>query len=267
MSTRLRTAGLPAVALLVALGATQADAQFIPYYGKNKVAYDSFSWPPARRGWPVSFFVVTLIFLGYVTAQLAGPGMAGGLIQWIGAPLAIIADAFSYIGSALFVFLIRRAEPPVESHEPGTRPKIRTEVAQGLRYVLGQPLLRAIAACTASSNLFSQIGFGIFILYAVRGLDLNPGQIGLIFAIGNVGALLGALSGSAIARGQRASSAANAAALPTTESLATGPSPWNRTRNRSAAERTGRSEVRKIGPAFGWSRQTWCQSSPDSSRL
>jgi zinc/manganese transport system permease protein len=30
------------------------------------LAYDSFYWPPARHGWPVSFFVVTLIFLGYV---------------------------------------------------------------------------------------------------------------------------------------------------------------------------------------------------------
>jgi zinc/manganese transport system permease protein len=32
------------------------------------LAYDSFYWPPARHGWPVSFFVVTLIFLGYVAA-------------------------------------------------------------------------------------------------------------------------------------------------------------------------------------------------------
>ena len=32
------------------------------------LAYDSFYWPPARHGWPVSFFVVTLIFLGYVLA-------------------------------------------------------------------------------------------------------------------------------------------------------------------------------------------------------
>ena len=33
------------------------------------LAYDSFYWPPARHGWPVSFFVVTLIFLGYVAVQ------------------------------------------------------------------------------------------------------------------------------------------------------------------------------------------------------
>ena len=35
------------------------------------LAYDSFYWPPARHGWPVSFFVVTLIFLGYLAAAAA----------------------------------------------------------------------------------------------------------------------------------------------------------------------------------------------------
>jgi zinc/manganese transport system permease protein len=30
------------------------------------LAYDSFAWPPRGTGWPVSFFVVTLIFLGYL---------------------------------------------------------------------------------------------------------------------------------------------------------------------------------------------------------
>jgi zinc/manganese transport system permease protein len=36
------------------------------------LAYDSFTWPPTHDGWPVSFFIVTLIFLGFVAAQLAG---------------------------------------------------------------------------------------------------------------------------------------------------------------------------------------------------
>ena len=30
------------------------------------LAYDSFYWPPGRHGWPVSFFVVTLIFVFYL---------------------------------------------------------------------------------------------------------------------------------------------------------------------------------------------------------
>jgi MFS family permease len=133
------------------------------------------------------------------TAQLAGPGLAGGLIQLISAPLAIIADAVSFVGSALFVFLIRRAEPPIEVHPEGKQ-KFRKEIAEGLRYVLGNPLLRAVAACTASANLFGNLGISVFLLYAVRRLDLTPGAIGIIFAFGNVGALLGALSGSRIAR-------------------------------------------------------------------
>jgi MFS family permease len=133
------------------------------------------------------------------TAQLAGPGLAGGLIQLINAPLAIIADAVSFVGSAVFVFLIRRPEPPIEVHPKGKQ-KFRKEIAEGLRYVLGNRLLRAIAACTASANLFGNLGLSVFILYAVRRLGLTPGAIGIIFAIGNVGALLGALSGSRIAR-------------------------------------------------------------------
>src|SRR5439155_24970519 len=97
------------------------------------------------------------------TAQLAGPGLAGGLIQLISAPLAIIADAVSFMGSALFVFLIHRSEPPIEVHPEGKQ-KFRKEIAEGLRYVLGNRLLRAIAACTASANLFGNLGISVFIL-------------------------------------------------------------------------------------------------------
>jgi MFS family permease len=133
------------------------------------------------------------------TAQIAGPGLAGGLIQWIGAPFAIIADAVSFVGSALFVFLIRRPEPPAQEHPEG-RKRIRTEIAEGLRYVVNHPQLRAIAACTAGANLFGQLAMAVFILFAVRELHLKVGEIGLVFTLGNVGGLLGALSGSPIAR-------------------------------------------------------------------
>jgi zinc/manganese transport system permease protein len=36
------------------------------------LAYDSYTWPPAHRGWPVSFFVVSLVLVVYLLAQLAG---------------------------------------------------------------------------------------------------------------------------------------------------------------------------------------------------
>ena len=132
-------------------------------------------------------------------AQLAGPGLAGGLIQLITAPVAIVVDAGSYLWSAVFVFWIRRPEPPVESHPDGRRPSMRSQIGEGLRYVWHHPLLRPIAFCTANSNLWGAMFQAIFLLFAYRTLGMSPGQIGLIFALGNVGFLLGALVAGRVA--------------------------------------------------------------------
>jgi MFS family permease len=134
-------------------------------------------------------------------AQLAGPGVAGALIQALKAPVAILVDAISYLGSAIFIFLIRRKEPPVVVHRPdGTKPRMRTEIAEGVRYVWRHPLLRPIAFCTGSSNFFSQVGTAVVLIFAVRRLGLSPGKIGLIFAVGNVGILLGAFLAPRVAK-------------------------------------------------------------------
>ena len=42
------------------------------------LAYDSFDWPPSHNGWPVSFFIVVLIFLGYLGVQFAGRRQRAG---------------------------------------------------------------------------------------------------------------------------------------------------------------------------------------------
>jgi MFS family permease len=133
-------------------------------------------------------------------AQIAGPGFAGVLIGAITAPVAIIADAASFVVSALAVGLIRRPEPPAEVHEAGKGPSMITEARAGLRYVLGNGFLRSIAATTGTSNLFSNILYAIFVLYLVRTLQLAPEQIGLVFAVGSVGPLIGAFTANRIAQ-------------------------------------------------------------------
>jgi len=136
-------------------------------------------------------------------AQTAGPALAGGLIGLVTAPLAILADALSYLLSGLFVFAIRRHEPTPDPHadEHGRRRgSLRQEIADGLRYVLGNRYLRGIAASTATANFFSNVALGTFIVYAVRELGLTPLEIGVIFGIGNVGAIIGALLANRIAR-------------------------------------------------------------------
>ena len=126
-------------------------------------------------------------------AQIAGPGVAGLLIHAVGGALAIFIDALSYVASALAVTSIRRREPalsPATTDQP--RPKLRSEIHEGLRYVLGHRYLRWMAACTALSNLFSSLVGAVLIVFAVRQLGLSAGAIGLIFTLGNIGFLIGA---------------------------------------------------------------------------
>jgi len=116
------------------------------------------------------------------------------------APIAVILDSLSYFGSAAFVFRIRKAELLPERHASadGKRPGMREEVSAGLRYVLSNPYLRSIAACTGSSNLFGNLGFAVVILYLVRLLGFTPELLGVTFSAGSVGALLGAVTANRI---------------------------------------------------------------------
>jgi MFS family permease len=136
-------------------------------------------------------------------AQSAGPALGGGLIGLVTAPLAILGDAVSFVMSAVFVFAIRRHEPTPDRHadEHGRRRgSLRQEVGDGLRYVLGNRYLRGIAASTATSNFFNNLATSTFIVFAVRELSLGAGEIGIIFGLGNIGAVVGALTADRLAR-------------------------------------------------------------------
>jgi MFS family permease len=124
-------------------------------------------------------------------AQLVGPGAAGVLVGVLTAPVAILADSISFLASAGFIFGIRRQEPEPERHE---QQSMRRELMEGLRYVLGHKFWRPITATVALSNFFGTVGFSIFLVYAVRELGMSAETIGLVFAVGNLGWLLGALA-------------------------------------------------------------------------
>ena len=134
-------------------------------------------------------------------AQLAGPALAGILIQVLKAPLAILLDAISFLVSGLFVLAIRKREA-VPDREPGRSPLhgMRAELSEGVRYVFGHRYLRWIAASTATFNFFGSMTGAIFLVYAVRELGLSAGTIGIIFAIANVGYLAGAIITNRVSR-------------------------------------------------------------------
>ena len=125
-------------------------------------------------------------------AQVAGPTVGGVLVQALTAPYAILVDAATYLWSAVWVGSIRSREPRPE-RAPDRH--LGREMKEGLAFVLGNRLLRAITACTATANLFSNVAMTVFVvlLASKDGLNLSAGTIGLLFSATAVGGLLGAM--------------------------------------------------------------------------
>jgi MFS family permease len=129
-------------------------------------------------------------------SQIAGPSLGGVLIQVLTAPYAVLVDAASFLWSAAWVAAIRaRAEKPLRSKETD----LRREIGEGVRFVLGNPLLRAIALCTGTSNLFSSIAEAVIYVLLARQLHLSAGWIGLISSTSAVGGLIGARMATRVA--------------------------------------------------------------------
>jgi MFS family permease len=122
-------------------------------------------------------------------ADVAGPGLAGLLISWLTAPVALIVDACSYALSALSLLMIRRAEP---RPDPALRRPVMAELRDGLRWVFGTPVLRALALIGCCCNFSMITVWTMFLLYATNDLQLGAQTLGLIFATASAGGLIGA---------------------------------------------------------------------------
>jgi len=138
-------------------------------------------------------------------AQTAGPGVGGLLVQWIGAAASVTADAASFVVSALLIRTIRAQEPPVAPPDETTS-RLRAlggEIREGLRYVLHHRVLRMIAGSTATSNYFASMTAAVYLVYAVRERHYSAGLIGLVFTLGNIGVLAGAVTAARLTRALR----------------------------------------------------------------
>ena len=129
-------------------------------------------------------------------ATVAGPAISGILIQLFSAPLALLADAFSYLGSVFFLRRITAPEPPIE-REPGT---LRQQLTSGLAFIFGDSIMRPTLLSAGTLNLFNYCFQALFILYATVYLRVEPGLLGLALGAGAVGGVIGALIASRVGR-------------------------------------------------------------------
>lgn len=131
----------------------------------------------------------SLIYASRALSFVGGPSLGGLLVQSLTAPFAILADAISFLGSAL---LLRgtAAEDPGRAHG-GARGR-DTAVLAGITFIARSPIVRACLCAAATINLFSFGFLALFVLYAVRELHVEPGLLGVVLGAGAVGGLLGA---------------------------------------------------------------------------
>ena len=134
-------------------------------------------------------------------SQIAGPAVAGFLIQFIGGARAVAIDAVSFLVSALALALIRKPELEPQPGTAAGKTGFIPEMREGIDVVFKNPILWRIAGCTATTNLGSNMIFGaVFLIFAYHDLHLTAAVVGIIFAISSGGWLVGAFYASWAAR-------------------------------------------------------------------
>ncbi|MFF8715048.1 MFS transporter [Streptomyces sp. NPDC015184] len=122
--------------------------------------------------------------------SIGGPATAGPLVGWIGAPATLLVSSVGMAASGVLAFRIRKRE---QKPETGRRPRLRQDVGEGLRFVLGHPVLRATMAGDAVFNLSLVMYQTMLLVFLKRELGLGSFGIGLVLSGMGCGALLGAL--------------------------------------------------------------------------
>ncbi len=123
-------------------------------------------------------------------ANIAGRGAGGFMVQLLTAPLAILGGALAYLASACGLTGMARHHARTKPSAAGRR--LRTEIADGLRHVFGTRELRALALTATLTNLGAQMVNAMLPVLFSRELHLSAGALGLYWAAGGVGILLGA---------------------------------------------------------------------------
>ena len=129
-------------------------------------------------------------------SSVGGPAIGGALVQVLGAPLALVADAFSFLGSALFLGRISATEPPIE-RDPGS---VRSQLMTGLRFIARDPVISPTLLSVGTLNFFNYCFQALLYLYVLDRLGVEPGVFGFALGAGAVGAVLGAITASGIGR-------------------------------------------------------------------
>jgi hypothetical protein len=124
------------------------------------------------------------------SGQVAGPGIGGLLVSLTGAAAVVLVDAATFAVSAATLFAIRSRERATSGS--ARRPRLRTQITEGLAFVVGNRVLRAFAVSSGLSNFGFAVASAVNVVFMSRTLGLSAAGIGLIVSAGSVMVMAGA---------------------------------------------------------------------------
>ncbi|MBE1589324.1 MFS transporter [Nonomuraea angiospora] len=130
-------------------------------------------------------------------SDIAGRSTAGVLVQLIGAPLAVLVDALSYLWSAAWLRGV--PEPPPVAASPAREP-VRRQIVAGVRFLFGNAVLVAALIQGTLANLAFPLCSVLLPVLLVGQLGYPEWVLGAYLAVGGLGALAGSSAAHAIAR-------------------------------------------------------------------
>ena len=129
-------------------------------------------------------------------ARLSGRPVSGPLVQVLGSANAVLAITVSFLVSALLLRGVRAAERPVEPRKRA----LAADMAEGLRFVFGHPLLRPVVFCTTWFNLTNAMWGAVNVLFLLRDLALSATAAAVLLGVGSAGGVLAGLAAGRLAR-------------------------------------------------------------------
>lgn len=129
-------------------------------------------------------------------ARSAGPTVAGGLVQLLGAAWTILVQTVTSVLAGVSTALIRPEAGPLSRPRPERRSGQLVEwwhsIVDGFRYLYRIKPLRWLTLTETVYTYFFDISFAIVVVFFRTTLDLSALTIGLVFSAGSLGGVLGA---------------------------------------------------------------------------
>ncbi len=134
---------------------------------------------------------VALDSMGQSVSMMAGPALGGGLIAVLGVKGGYLAVTAFLMTSLVLIYRLKLTSPRSRRvRAEGAAPSL----ADGLRYVLGNQVLRATVLVTLAMNVLMFPYVNLIPVIARDVLHVGPGLMGLLQSAAGLGAAVGAVS-------------------------------------------------------------------------